>query len=332
MSVFKPIQIEKQLITTASFSCVSLANCWAFTDGDAPGVHSGIRRGFLELNDYAWKRKRDWRNWYGSQGESWAIGNPASLAIVNEETGWLSIDGKLYRRSQSYSSGGWEFVRNPFSMEQTEKGTITEVFFADAQNGWLLSSSGEIALTINGGKEWVSYPIELGNSLSALFFLNASTGWVVADNTYLLQTQNGGKDWVRVGFLWIPGSITQLYFADEHHGWLVMEGQASPSHTDNGGLTWVHPNKKTSPLRSVYFWNQFHGWAIQPGKGIVHTSDGGNNWIQQEISDFWHEHPANVIWKTPVWIISTLVMFVVSIFDGLPEELDTLPLLSIFQI
>ena len=332
MSVFQPIQIEKQHITVASFSCFTLGNCWAFTDGDAYSSNGGIRRGFLELNDYAWKRKRDWRNWYGSRKDSWDMGNPVSLTILNEETGWLAIDGKLYKRSQSYSSGGWEFVPNPFSSEPGKTGTLTEVFFVNPLIGWLLSSTGEIAITTDGGNQWVSNSIELGSSYSALFFLDTSNGWVVADNTYILETQNGGKDWVRVGVLLTSGTITQMRFVDEYHAWLVVEGHDSPSRSNNGGLTWNHPEQETSGLQSVYYWDSFHGWAIQPGKGIVHTSDGGRNWIQQDISDNWHEHPINVIWKTPVWIIGTIVMFVVSIFEGLPEEFDTLPLLPIFQI
>lgn len=329
MSVFKPIQIETQQITTASFSCFSLANCWAFSDGDAQSSHSGIRRGFLELNDYAWKRKRDWRNWYGAREEGIARENPTSLSIQNEETGWLVIDGRLYKRSQSYSSGGWESVPNPFTMEHSEAGTISEVFFINTQYGWLLSSRGEVARTTDGGKEWVLNSIELGNSYSALFFLDSVTGWIVADDTYILQTHNGGEDWVRVGFLLSSGPITQLRFLDENHAWLVVKGYASPSHTDNGGLTWIHPEQETSQLRSVFFWDPFHGWAIQPGRGIVHTSDGGRNWTQQEISDYWHEHPVNVIWKTPVWILGTIVLFITSIFYGLPEEFDTLPLLPL---
>ncbi|MEC4674316.1 MAG: YCF48-related protein [Nitrospirota bacterium] len=295
-------------------------------------TNGGIRNGFLELNDYEWKRKRDWRNWYGSREGGTTRVTPTSLSILNQETGWLAVDGKLYKRSHSYSSGGWEFVPNPFTAEQSDPGTITEVFFVDAQHGWLLSSTGEIALTTNGGKEWDPSPVELGNSLAALFFLDSSNGWMVADDTYLLQTQNGGKDWKRMGFLWIPGSISQLHFADENHAWLVVKGNAAPSHTENGGLTWVHPTQEKSPLQSVYFWDQFHGWAIHPGVGIVHTADGGRNWVQQDISDYWHEHPMNVIWKTPVWIIGTIAMFIASIFEGLPEEFDTLPLLPILQI
>ena len=224
------------------------------------------------------------------------------------------IDGKLYKRTPSYHNGGWEFSPNPFSVDYHEPGTIKEVFFVDPLHGWLLSQTGQVAITTDGGNQWEANPVLLGNTYSALFFLDSMRGWIIADNTYVLQTNNGGKDWVRVGFLFSSGEITQLRFLDENHAWLVREGHPSPSHSDNGGLTWIHPQQEAGSFQSVYFWDPFHGWAIQPGKGIVHTADGGRTWHNQEISDYWHEHPINVIWKTPVWILGTITLFITSIF------------------
>ena len=333
VSVFKPIHIDDQHISTASFSCVAPGDCWAFTDGDVHNTISGTRRGFLELQDDSWVRKSDWRNWYSATNFDPQESTSTDLFILDRERGWLVIDGRLYKKIQDSFDGGWEFAPTPFCQDAHTDGTVTEVFFTNGQYGWVLSTTGEIAHTRDGGDNWASFSIELGNSHSALFFQDSLTGWVVADNTYLLQTYDGGMHWQRVSFLTVPGKVTQLRFGDTQHAWMVIDGLALPAFSNDGGLTWVQPIQESRGLQSVYYWNSLQGWAIQPGKGIVHTIDGGKTWVHQDISDSWIEHPANMIWKTPLWVIGTLFQFLASIFHGWPETSDhTPPLFPIFEI
>ena len=333
VSTFKPIHIDDQHISTASFSCFAPGECWAFTDGDAQTTMNGTRRGFLELDEYGWRRKNDWRNWFSATTID-ANENPATnLFILDRERGWLVVDGRLYKKIPGSSEGGWEFSPNPFSPDAQSKGTVTEVFFTNGQYGWLLSTTGEIAHTRDGGENWASFTIELGNSFSALYFHNSLTGWVVADNSYLLQTHDGGTHWQRTSFLTVPGKVTQLRFSDTQHAWMVIQGLALPFFSNDGGNTWVQPIQESRRLQSVYYWNAVHGWALQPGKGIVHTLDGGKTWVHQDISDSWIEHPANMIWKTPLWVIGTLFQFLSSTFHGWPETPDNNPpLFPIFEM
>lgn len=321
----KSIRIEQHQISTASFSCTSINKCWAFSDGDAHSHNSGMRRGFLELHEREWKRKEIWGSWYDATEEGRPSGMSTSLSFCNENIGWIAINGQLFKRvpkpifdwsdDPNYSSAEWSFVSNPFSHKILESGTVKEVYFLNRQMGWIFSQGKKIALTNDGGLQWDTYRIGFSDSYSSLYFLDSLRGWVVSKEQKLLQTQDGGKSWEQVALISVPGIIKQIHIGESNQGWMVLEGTSSLYKTEDGGRTWGPSIGGSDKVQSIYYLDYLHGWGIKHGTGIVHTSNGGKSWEQQEVSNYWHEHPVNLIWKVPGWIVGGLFVAIASIPD-----------------
>ncbi|MDE0089019.1 MAG: YCF48-related protein, partial [Candidatus Poribacteria bacterium] len=105
------------------------------------------------------------------------------------------------------------------SQSQWQAG-FSDVFFVDAQNGWIVGSDSTILNTTDGGKTWnhqPNRPLPFKIELKKVRFINPKIGWVVGENGTVLKTLDGGKQWsklttnTRVALLGVS-------FADEQHG------------------------------------------------------------------------------------------------------------------
>jgi photosystem II stability/assembly factor-like uncharacterized protein len=80
-------------------------------------------------------------------------------------------------------------------------------------------------------------------------------------------------------------NIRQFQFADQNHGWIVVQS-SNILRTTNGGTTWKLHRLSFSPRR-ISFINANEGWAIGSKHpydlkcGIYHTTNGGVTWEQQ---------------------------------------------------
>ena len=121
-------------------------------------------------------------------------------------------------------------------------GFITHVSFSDALHGW---AAGLYDLSVN--------------------------------NYTFLRTVNGGYTWTPLPMPPGNGSVNQMEFQDEFHGWVVQGGVAYM--TTNGGVSWqVVPNSY-----AIKFVDSQTGWIVSdvPGPAtyaLQKTTDGGNTW------------------------------------------------------
>ena len=64
-------------------------------------------------------------------------------------------------------------------------GHFSDVFFVDAQHGWIVGSNSTILHTTDGGMTWnrqPSQPLPFDIMLKKVRFINPQTGWVVGDD------------------------------------------------------------------------------------------------------------------------------------------------------
>ena len=114
--------------------------------------------------------------------------------------------------------------------------TLGSVYFADADNGWIVGNLGTIWATTNGGQNWTRQTAPANTLLNRVHFADAQTGWAVGPGGYIIKTSNGGANWATQ-----TSSITQDLFgvfaidADR----VIAVGQGPTLlNTSNGGTQW----------------------------------------------------------------------------------------------
>ena len=107
----------------------------------------------------------------------------------------LSIFGVLLLLSIApfaLAQKAWETVS-----ESKWQGSFSDVFFVDAQHGWIVGSSATILHTNDGGTTWNQQPLPLDAELKKVRFINPQIGWAVGENGTVLKTTDGGQTWMK---------------------------------------------------------------------------------------------------------------------------------------
>jgi hypothetical protein len=196
------------------------------------------------------------------------------------------------------------------------------MYFADARNGYLFSTSGRIFVTDDGGDSWeqtaeTDYrPYELCSLPGAPGTLLLST-W----DGYVYRSVDGARTWDLVALLWGEG-IVRFGFEDGSRG---MAACTSVLWTEDGGATWT---KLAGPSKAVVA--AFNG-VESPGPGeyllcnrngrIWYTPDRGATWVDHSPAEFYDIEGADLAGQT-LWLVSNTTL---GWSDDLGLSYSTLP-------
>ena len=92
--------------------------------------------------------------------------------------------------SAAASAKTWTSVR-----ESKWKEPFYDVYFVDAQRGWIVGAASTILHTTDGGKTWnnqPSHPLPFKKDFKKVRFINPQVGWVVGEEGTILKTVDGG--------------------------------------------------------------------------------------------------------------------------------------------
>ncbi|MEQ8169428.1 MAG: YCF48-related protein [Candidatus Eremiobacterota bacterium] len=202
-----------------------------------------------------------------------------NVHFANLNKGWalgVRVDEVVYT-----TDGGttWNYQTTPSTGKY-----YSDMYFVDANNGWIVGTGGVILHTTNGGNNWNTQSSGITDGLSGVYFYDLNNGWAVggngsvSDQGKVLHTTNGGNTWTLQNSVSDP-DLRAVYFVDLNNGWAVSSW--SIYHTTNGGTTW---NSQLSGgsygFTDIKFIDQNIGWATASGK-IMYTIDGGNVWTLQ---------------------------------------------------
>jgi len=145
-----------------------------------------------------------------NEGVSWAkIGLPVaddlhSIAIVDQ--GLVVVVGSRGTVLRSQDMFNFELITGT---EQAADDLLS-VHFYDRSIGWACGKNGLYLRTLDGGKSWKRYAINIpdeanptkekkvSTKLNGVRFVNLSDGWVVGDGGLILRTTDGGSRWANV--------------------------------------------------------------------------------------------------------------------------------------
>jgi photosystem II stability/assembly factor-like uncharacterized protein len=201
---------------------------------------------------------------------------PNEIFFISKDTGWMAKSW-YFPPDTGYclfktTDGGenWFGLNSP----PEKYWPIGSIHFV-GDTGWLATShnlsfggGGKIYKTTDGGDSW-QYQFEMtqgsggrpGKISLSIFFLNSNLGWAVGGGGWLdtltaetgmyriiFNTMNGGANWDIQLYDSIKGNNQLDYYA----------------------------------LLDARFIDNNNGWAVGEGGNILHTNDGGLNWIDQE--------------------------------------------------
>ena len=161
-------------------------------------------------------------------------------------------------------------------------GNFEDVSFIDAQNGFIAGSSGAFMKTGDGGETWEGQNVNSDYDYHGHHFFSENLGWLVgrtsgtSPNGLIMHTNNGGLSWVTDTLLSGYSLFNDVCFTSQYVGWAVGDRLFK---TENAGQSWVHQPIWYSAYYSINFTSPLEGWITKSAGEILHTTDGGLNWI-----------------------------------------------------
>ena len=194
------------------------------------------------------------------------------------------------------TNGGtnWQILRNG-SFGNTP--SFFEVFFLNENTGWLLRNN-YILRTTNGGISFDSSYVVF-SYLRDVYFKDTLNGIICGDGALILKTTDGGVSWSWIEIPLFRGHLPDFFKVSfiNDTGWVVARtnnfSQYQLGHlvwrTTNFGSTWdtisrVYPDEPFNYENyCVSFSSNRIGWCGGTFGKIFKTTNGGFNWIQQQV-------------------------------------------------
>src|SRR6476469_7944518 len=74
------------------------------------------------------------------------------------------------------------------------KNDLVAVCFTSSDKGWIAGDGGFLAATTDGGRTWVTYPLDKNEDINEIYFRNDDNGYLVAGRKMYI-TKDAGRSW-----------------------------------------------------------------------------------------------------------------------------------------
>jgi photosystem II stability/assembly factor-like uncharacterized protein len=195
------------------------------------------------------------------------------IFFANNNLGFVACgNGQILRTTD----GG-----NTWNVITTGAGGINDIYFVDANTGYL-SSSNILFKSVDGGLTWS--PVNTGASLPILriFFTDLNTGFLSVGGEGIYKTTNAGLTWnnntTLNGFY---DNFYAIYFTDANTGFIGGD-LGKINKTVDGGLTWKNMiTGLGTELFSVFATHKDTAYTGGKEGKIFKTENGGVSYFQQ---------------------------------------------------
>ncbi len=253
-------------------------------------------------------------------GESWSpmlplnfsLYYPTSISLNGNNSIIVGEYGMILRSSNA--GVNWTEIS-----DRTNLNLMFDIFYTDANTGFISASGGKIYKTTNSGNSWI-----LKNSDTAIVsfsrvIFNGNLG-LTGNNGRIYRTTNLGENWqlfnsgnesiiyrdfdfIDQSVIYISGSNnlkstngglnwsningpngtrTGLDFINENEGYNICDGLIYK--TTNGGNNWTGPANVSGFYRAISFFDENNGIAVGNSGYIARTTNAGNNWSSESIN------------------------------------------------
>jgi len=178
-----------------------------------------------------------------------------------------------------------------------ESGTfawLRDVYFLNANKGFIAGSSGTLLLTEDGGKSWKPQKTFTEDTIKQVYFSDENTGWLFCQKniynrgadapSYLLKTIDGGASWEKTNLTSGRERIAKIF--SNKNGLMMAVGESGVLFVlQDDGKSW----KKTA-LATQYllldggFTDEFRAVIVGAGGSVFFTEDAGASWNKAFVS------------------------------------------------
>ena len=233
-------------------------------------------------------------------GATWGTvitGNPTSIydiIMIDQNTGYITVGGG----ARKTTNGGLNWIAQGLVGSGIP---FTSGSYINANTGWIVSSTGLLYKTTNGGV-YNSTTITPQQNFVYVSFQDASTGIAVSKSPKnVLRSTNGGTNWSVISTFTAADSINSVHFGNSSTGWIAGNGVVYK--TTNGGANWVSstvlPNTN---INGVNFANANTGWCSGANGLAARSTNGGSTWEIQSTSSVVNLNEPYFLNTTTGWI------------------------------
>ena len=158
-----------------------------------------------------------------------------AISFPDENTGFLATDAGLYKTMDGGTS--WNVM--------VSEGLYRDIFFLDAENGFVVNEVGGLMTTKDGGAAWTK-PIYFNEFITSVAFTSETTGFITVidlsdyedfTTAEVLKTEDGGVTWKAVLADISPGwGYGDVQFINPTTGYAILSERIFV--TDDAGETW----------------------------------------------------------------------------------------------
>ncbi len=273
--------MKKLFLLIIVHSALYISNCYSQQYGwvalTSPNANTVFRRIILIENE-AWMLGNDnifhSNNFPIEQFSSQYLGTTTFNDLIVK-----NYNGVFLGWAVGYASEGARTIDgiNWTLMYLSGNSTFTGVSFPTSSLGFASGSDGRLHKTTNGGIDWFDAGVHLSNgSINTIVFIDTLNGYIGGGAPSFKKTIDGGFNWSNIGGY--TGTINDIYFLDETHGWAVGANDILIFDGNN----WLRiANPSSNNLSSVFFIDLSEGWIVGMNGEILHSTDGGINWTAQ---------------------------------------------------
>ena len=220
-----------------------------------------------------------------------------SVYFINENLGWTVGSGSSEVILKT-TDGGVNWIPQTADTNLSWF-PLTDIFIINENIGWVSGhiyytsdTQGVLLRTTDGGANWTNIDYGGEGAISSIQFLNENIGWFYIttgprpflnwDGIY--KTTDGGNNWECYNLLPLGCVFGSIYFINEDIGWVI--GNDNIKKTEDGGSNWtLQYNIPNTYLPSIYFVDSTCGWAVGGMGTILHTTNGGVTFVEEEQID-----------------------------------------------
>lgn len=149
--------------------------------------------------------------------------------FLNATTGWFAGTGAgAYART---TDGGTNWTTGTTGSVQWR-----DVYFVDANTGWMVGKSGNITKSTDGGVNWNAQTSGTSNQLEGTHCLDVNTCWAVGASGKIIKTVDGGANWT-AQTSGVSVTLYDVYFVNANVGFTAGDDSTILT-TADGGTTW----------------------------------------------------------------------------------------------
>lgn len=157
--------------------------------------------------------------------------------------------------------------------------------------------------------DWTRQPIELNVNLKDVYFDANQNGWAVGayETVFILV---GGQTWSLAPITQDNQSVFRsVFIINSSKGWIAGDQYGSPvkgqiQYSGIGGSYPIQQKVVSAPLNCVYFTDVNTGWVAGDAGLVYHTTDGGDNWSQDDMGTTDSIYGLYFVDKTKGWAVT----------------------------